>query len=147
MNQLFNIFRIDTAKANDIASMPDEPHIHDFEELIVGVIGELEHFIDFKSYTIKAPLISFIAKGKAHRIVTKLQNGNFDMWVLRFKSEFIADDFSVLVGFGPDHTALDIADLAAVQEAVDVIRPGLTVTDATCHDWMEIGRASCRERV
>ena len=91
MNQLFNIFRIDTAKANDIASMPDEPHIHDFEELIVGVIGELEHFIDFKSYTIKAPLISFIAKGKAHRIVTKLQNGNFDMWVLRFKSEFIAE--------------------------------------------------------
>lgn len=91
MNQLFNIFRIDTAKANDIASMPNKPHIHDFEELIVGVIGELEHFIDFKLYTIKAPLISFIAKGKAHRIVTKLQNGNFDMWVLRFKSEFIAE--------------------------------------------------------
>ena len=71
--------------------MPDEPHIHDFEELIVGMKGELEHFIDFKSNTIKAPLVSFIAKGKAHRIVTKLQNGNFDMWVLRFKGEFIAD--------------------------------------------------------
>lgn len=91
MNQLFNIFRIDTAKANEIAAMPDEPHIHDFEELIVGITGELEHFIDFKTYTVQAPLISFIAKGKAHRIVTKLQNGNFDMWVLRFKSEFIAE--------------------------------------------------------
>src|SRR5699024_8300458 len=52
------------------------------------------------------------------------------------KSEFISDDFSVLVGFGPDHTALDTSDLAAVQEAVDVIRPGLTVTAATSHDWM-----------
>lgn len=71
--------------------MPDEPHIHDFEELIVGLEGELEHFIDFKSYTIKAPLVSFIAKGKSHRIVAKLQNGRFDMWVLRFKSEFIAE--------------------------------------------------------
>lgn len=75
----------------EIAAMPDEPHIHDFEELIVGMEGILEHFIDFKSDTIQAPLVSFIAKGKAHRLVTKLQNGNFDMWVLRFKSEFIAE--------------------------------------------------------
>lgn len=91
MNQLFHIFRIDAAKANEIATMPAEPHIHDFEELIVGMAGELKHFIDFKTYTVQAPLVSFIAKGKAHRIVTKLQNGNFDMWVLRFKSEFIAE--------------------------------------------------------
>jgi AraC-like DNA-binding protein len=91
MNQLFNIFRIDADKAKEIAAMPDEPHIHDFEELIVGIEGTLEHFVDFKSNSVEAPLVSFIAKGKAHRIVTKLQNGNFDMWVLRFKSEFIAE--------------------------------------------------------
>lgn len=91
MNQLFNIFRIDAARAKEIAAAPDEPHIHDFEELIVGMKGKLEHFVDFKSNTIEAPLVSFIAKGKAHRIVTKLQNGNFDMWVLRFKSEFISE--------------------------------------------------------
>jgi monoamine oxidase len=52
------------------------------------------------------------------------------------KSEFIHDDFSILVGFGPDHTALDHTDLAAVQAAVDAIRPGLQVVDATAHDWM-----------
>lgn len=91
MNQLFSIFRIDAVRAQEIASMPDEPHIHDFEELIVGIQGELDHFIDFRANTLHAPLVSFIAKGKAHRIVTKLQNGNFDMWVLRFKSEFIAE--------------------------------------------------------
>src|SRR5512133_283204 len=91
MDQLFNIFRIDAVKAKEIEAAPDEPHIHDFEELIVGMAGKLDHFVDFKSNTVEAPLVSFITKGKAHRIVTKLQNGKFDMWVLRFKSEFIAE--------------------------------------------------------
>ena len=52
------------------------------------------------------------------------------------KTEFVHDDFSILVGFGPDHAALDVSDLAAVQAAVDAIRPGLEVVDATAHDWM-----------
>lgn len=91
MNQLFNIFRIDVARAQEIAAMPDEPHAHDFEELIVGITGRLVHFVDFKTNIIEAPLVSFIAKGKPHRVVTQLQNGDFDMWVLRFKSEFIAE--------------------------------------------------------
>lgn len=91
MNQLFNIFRIDVARAQEIAAMPDEPHAHDFEELIVGIKGRLVHFVDFKTNIIEAPLVSFIAKGKPHRVVTQLQNGDFDMWVLRFKSEFIAE--------------------------------------------------------
>ena len=36
---------------------------------------------------------------------------------------------------GPDHTALDVHDLGAVQAAVDAIRPGLEVVDANAHDW------------
>lgn len=52
------------------------------------------------------------------------------------KSEFINDRESILVGFGPDHTRLDVSDLAAVQTAVDSIRPGLEVLDAVTHDWM-----------
>lgn len=52
------------------------------------------------------------------------------------KSEFIDDDFSILVGFGPDHRALDFEDVTAVQAAVDAIRPGLEVIEATAHDWM-----------
>lgn len=51
------------------------------------------------------------------------------------KSEFIHDDHTILVGFGPDHTALDADDTAAVQAAVDAIRPGLEVLEATAHDW------------
>lgn len=52
------------------------------------------------------------------------------------KSEFVHDDFSILVGFGPDHTAIDVDDLAGVQAAVDAIRPGLEVVEATAHDWV-----------
>lgn len=52
------------------------------------------------------------------------------------KSEFIDDDFSILVGFGPDHTALDPDDLGAVQAAVDAIRPGLEVVETAAHDWV-----------
>lgn len=52
------------------------------------------------------------------------------------KSEFVHDDFSILVGFGPDHAAIDADDPEAVQAAVDAIRPGLKVVDATAHDWV-----------
>lgn len=91
MNSLFSIFRIDDIRAQEINADPDEPHVHDFEELIVGMKGTLDHFIDFRSDTVDAPLVSFISKGKAHRIITHLKDNSFDMWVLRFKSEFISE--------------------------------------------------------
>jgi hypothetical protein len=31
--------------------------------------GQLEHFIDFKNTLLDAPLISFVSKGKVHRVV------------------------------------------------------------------------------
>lgn len=57
------------------------------------------------------------------------------------KSEYPGEDadgtaHTVLVGFGADHAALDVDDLAAVQRAVDRIRPGLEVVAATGHDWI-----------
>ena len=45
-------------------------------------------------------------------------------------------DFTLLVAFGPDHERIDLEDLEAVQAAVDVFRPGITVTGVTAHDWM-----------
>ncbi|HRD53023.1 MAG TPA: hypothetical protein PKY96_10295 [Flavobacteriales bacterium] len=66
MNQLFILFRVDAAEAQCIAQAPDEPYQHDFEELIIGVEGQLERFIDFRTATIAAPLLSFVTKGKAH---------------------------------------------------------------------------------
>ena len=57
------------------------------------------------------------------------------------KAEFYGEDaggeFTVLVAFGPDHTRIDLDDLAAVQTAVDAFRPGIEIIDATAHDWMK----------
>lgn len=91
MNQLFKIFKVDTAEATKISASPGEPHHHDFEELIIGTEGQLEHFIDFNTTLLDAPLVSFVTKGKVHRVIPKVKNGKCNMWVLRFKSEFIPE--------------------------------------------------------
>lgn len=91
MNELFKIFKVGKEEAAKISASPDEPHQHDFEELIIGKEGQLEHFIDFKTTTIYAPLISFVTKGKVHRVIPNLKDNKCDMWVMRFKSEFIPE--------------------------------------------------------
>ncbi|OMP29876.1 AraC family transcriptional regulator [Mangrovimonas sp. DI 80] len=91
MNKLFHIFKVDAAEALKIASNPNDPHNHDFEELLIGVEGQLEHFIDFSSKTVEAPFVSFITKGKVHRVIPKAVNSRCDIWGIRFKSEFIPE--------------------------------------------------------
>lgn len=91
MDRLFTIERIDAERARQIAAQPDEVHVHDFEELIVGISGGLEHTINCEVAQVAAPLVAFVAKGQPHRLVTRVVEGQFDMWVLRFKSEFIAE--------------------------------------------------------
>lgn len=107
MDQLFRMFRVDAAEAQRIAQAPDEPHQHDFEELIIGVEGQLEHFIDFRSATIAAPFVSFVTKGKVHRVRPALKDGKCDMRVLRFRSEFIPETVFQLYAFF--HANADIA--------------------------------------
>lgn len=89
MDELFNMYMLNEAGAARIAGKPNEPHVHEFEELIVGVEGDLEHLIDFKSAIYKAPYVSFISKGKMHRVKPALRNGKCKIWVLRFSSDFI----------------------------------------------------------
>lgn len=89
--KIFKIFKITKAEAEKIAASPDDPHFHDFEELLIVMEGGLEHFIDFKATVIDAPLISFITKGKFHRIIPCQSNTNFEGWGIRFKSEFIPE--------------------------------------------------------
>ncbi|TQK71776.1 NAD(P)/FAD-dependent oxidoreductase [Nocardioides sp. SLBN-35] len=54
------------------------------------------------------------------------------------RSEYFLDeeDATILVGFGSDHTAIDIEDVASVQRAVDVWEAGLRVIDCGGHDWV-----------
>ncbi len=106
MDQLFKIFKVDEAEAAKISASPDAPHHHNFEELIIGMEGQLEHFIDFKTTTLDAPLVSFVTKGKVHRVIPKLKNGKCNMWVLRFKSEFIPEITFQLYTTYHDHATL-----------------------------------------
>src|SRR6266568_4599041 len=53
------------------------------------------------------------------------------------KTEFADDDATILVGFGPDHTQLDVTSVAGVQAAVGALRPGLEVVEVAAHDWMK----------
>jgi len=80
MNEIFKIFRLREDEAKKISALPDEPHQHDFEELIIGMDGLLEHFIDFQSEKIDTPCVSFITKGKVHRVIPQLKNGKCDIF-------------------------------------------------------------------
>lgn len=103
MNHLFQIFKLTKEDAEKIAVSPDDPHFHDFKELLVVTEGRLEHFIDFKATLIDAPFVSFITKGKFHRIIPCQSNHNFDAWGIRFKSEFIPETTFELYAYYHDH--------------------------------------------
>jgi AraC-like DNA-binding protein len=89
MDELFKISKFGAEDAERIAASPNEPHVHEFEELIIGTEGSLEHFIDFKATHTLTPCVSFITKGKLHRIKPLLHHGKCNFWVIRFKTEFI----------------------------------------------------------
>ena len=108
MTELFKIYKVGSAEAAKISASPDEPHLHDYEELIIGIEGQLEHFIDFKTTTLNSPLISFVTKGKVHRAIPKVDNGKCDMWVIRFKSEFIPETVFQLYSLYHDNATLNI---------------------------------------
>jgi AraC family transcriptional regulator, transcriptional activator of pobA len=109
MEEIFKIFKLTTEEALKIASSPDEPHHHGFEELIVGMEGTLEHFIDFKTEEIYAPYVSFVTKGKVHRVIPKIKDGKCSAWVLRFKSEFIPETTFQLYSYYHDHSNIQMA--------------------------------------
>jgi len=99
VDQLFKIYRLTPEETLRIAIQPNNPHNHDYEELIIGIEGVLEHFIDFTTNTYTAPFISFITKGKIHRVRPGLKDSKCDMWVIRFKSEFIPETTFSLYSF------------------------------------------------
>lgn len=91
MDKLFTIFKVSAVEAERIASNPAEPHNHHFEELLIGIEGELEHFIDFNTIKIRAPFVSFVTQGKLHRLIPGAVDGKCEIWAVRFKSEFIPE--------------------------------------------------------
>ncbi|WP_372934755.1 helix-turn-helix domain-containing protein [Mariniphaga sediminis] len=99
MNETFKIYPVSVEEAKKINASVNEPHQHDYEELIIGIEGQLEHFIDFDSTRTDSPYASFITKGKVHRVQPRLKNKLFFAWVIRFQSEFIPEIIFQLYGF------------------------------------------------
>lgn len=108
MDQPIMIFELTEEGAEEISSSPDDPHVHDYEELLIGLEGSLEHFIDFKSEKIHAPYVSFVSKGKVHRVIPRLENGKCRVWVIRFRSEFIAETIFQLYTLFHDQANLSL---------------------------------------
>lgn len=118
MDQLFRIFKVDVEEANKISSQPDDPHSHNFEELLIGIKGELEHFIDFESTNIQAPFVSFVSKGKVHRVIPRPYKGECDIWGIRFKSEFIPETTFQLYSYYHDKANLVLTSGACFKRLV-----------------------------
>lgn len=91
MKHLFQIFNVGPEEAAQISELPDDPHNHNFEELLIGISGELEHFIDFQTTTIRSPFVSFVTQGKVHRLIPKAVDGQCEIWGIRFKGELIPE--------------------------------------------------------
>ncbi|RJO73756.1 FAD-dependent oxidoreductase [Nocardia panacis] len=61
--------------------------------------------------------------------------GRYPISLLRTEY-FTEDDATILVGFGSDHTAIDLRDPASAQQAVEVWRDDLRVLACDGHDWV-----------
>lgn len=109
MNKLFTIYKVDSEEAAIINAAQHEAHQHDFEELVIAVDGEVEHFIDFQTTNIEAPLVSFVTKGKLHRLLPKVKDGKCDIWVIRFKSEFIPETTFQLYTYYHNHATIKLS--------------------------------------
>lgn len=118
MIESFKIFSVDVAEAEKIERAENEPHFHDFEELFIGIEGKLEHFIDFKKTTFEAPFISFITKGKVHRVQPLPKDDKCNMWVVRFKSEFIPETTFKLYSFYHENANLTMKSGAYFERLV-----------------------------
>jgi len=91
MDEIFRIEKFGIEDALAVSHSDNEPHSHDFEELLIGIDGQLEHFIDFRSETVEAPFVSFVTAGKIHRLKPLPKENKCNIWIICFKSDFITD--------------------------------------------------------
>jgi AraC-like DNA-binding protein len=110
MDQPFEIRLIGPERALEIANSSNEAHDHDFEELLIGVAGEIEHFIDFRKAVYRAPFVSFVTRGKMHRLVPAAVEGQFAVWAITFVSEFIPETTFQLYAWYHDHANLQLQE-------------------------------------
>lgn len=62
--------------------------------------------------------------------------GQYPISLLRSEKFLDEEDATILVGFGSDHTAIDLENVESAQQAINVWRDDLTVLDCGGHDWV-----------
>jgi len=115
MLETFRIDRVNEIGAQNIDPAANEPHTHDFEELIVGSEGQLDHFIDFKETLYQAPYVSFVTKGKVHRAKPTIKDDKCLLWVIRFKSEFIPESTFQLYSFYHNNASFSLSQVSSIK--------------------------------
>jgi AraC-like DNA-binding protein len=108
MDELFKINKLGITDAQKITASINEPHMHDFEELLIGIDGQLEHFIDFKESKVNAPYVSFVTQGKLHRVKPVIYKGKCSLWQLRFKADFLPETSFRLYSYYHDHANIQM---------------------------------------
>lgn len=110
MSEPFKIYKFTAEDAERTNLSPDGPHYHDYEELLIGLEGQIAHFIDFKVTTFKAPYISFVTKGKLHQLKPMILDGKCDIWVMQFSTEFIPDTVFRLYAYYHDNANVEVKE-------------------------------------
>jgi len=124
MNQLFSIFHLTESDINLSASVDikNDAHAHDYEELIIGCEGDIQHFIDYKIVNLSSPFVSFVASGKVHAVKPIAVNGKCSIWALKFKSEFIPETTFQLYSYYHDHANLQILRNISIKSLLAVLQ-------------------------
>ena len=118
---------VSTLPVNAIAGIRFEPEL-----------PEVWHRLNAETVASQGTKVWIKVRGEVTRFFAY---GTQDHALSVLKSEYPGVDedgtpHTILVGFGPDHTRIDLDSLASVQAAVDAVRPGLEVVDVAAHDWM-----------
>ncbi|PYE13686.1 monoamine oxidase [Williamsia limnetica] len=74
-------------------------------------------------------------KVEGHHSVIAGAPGDNPISLLR-SEYFLEDDTTILVGFGSDHTSIELDNVASAQKALDVWQSGMQVIDCGGHDWV-----------
>lgn len=120
MKELFKIYQLELDEALRIENSINHPHRHDYEELIIGLEGGIQHFIDFKSESFEAPYVCFIAQGKSHRVHPLIIDDQCRAWVIRFRSEFIPETTFQLYAYYQQQANIKFLDNSCFQRFVSL---------------------------
>lgn len=124
MKQPFSIVQLTESNIDLSAAKArgKDAHIHDYEELIIGVEGDIQHFIDYKTVNLSAPFVSFVTSGKVHAIKPFAINGKCNIWALKFKSEFIPETTFQLYSYYHDHASLQISREISIRRILAILQ-------------------------